>query len=529
MLTLISKTDVVYPPIAQAAHVQGTVVLHAIISKSGAVEDIQVISGAPMLTSSAIDAVRHWTYKPFAPNGEPQQVDTTIALDFQYGEDGSSSVSLSDLNPIRVSGGITAGMLISKVDPVYPPEAKAARVQGAVVLKAIISKEGTIKQVEVVSGPPELTRAAIDAVHQWTYKPYLMNGEPVEVQTTITVNFSLGGSAEIPRTPSIRLDASTAKPQLWIEGVLQTTGKSSSQPDMSCTYYDGGGKGHEATCEVDGANATQYSCRANDDSKLVQAQSSCEWKVKRLEEWQRNNQKQSASAQAVAPTIREIDYSGLNQFDNEGSPLKKIGGSVSAPLVIYQVDPEMTQEARDLKFRGFVLVNLIVNAKGVPENVHILRGVGLGLDERAVEAVRQYRFRPAMENGQPVSVELNIQVNYNMVDSPQAQGPNPRPGTLSAVAPPKMRDGATAPVILRQVEPEYSEAARKAKAGGLVLVNLTVDKKGRPQHVHVVHGVGNGLDEKAIDAVRQYRFKPAMKNDKPVQEALNIEVNFQIF
>ena len=95
--------------------------------------------------------------------------------------------------PVRVSSGTIAGMAISKPDPVYPPIAKAAHVQGAVILHAIISKQGTIEQLTIVSGPPMLANAARDAVQRWRYKPYLLNGEPVEVETSITVNFTFGG------------------------------------------------------------------------------------------------------------------------------------------------------------------------------------------------------------------------------------------------------------------------------------------------------------------------------------------------
>ena len=80
-------------------------------------------------------------------------------------------------------------MAISRPDPVYPAIARAAHVQGAVILHAIISKQGTIEDLQVVSGPPMLTRAAVDAVMRWRYKPYLLNGDPVEVETSITVNF----------------------------------------------------------------------------------------------------------------------------------------------------------------------------------------------------------------------------------------------------------------------------------------------------------------------------------------------------
>lgn len=94
---------------------------------------------------------------------------------------------------VRVSGGVTAGNLVYGPKPPYPPIAKTARVQGAVVLHAIISKNGGIENLQVVSGHPMLTAAAMEAVRQWKYKPYYLNGEPVEVDTTITVNFTLGG------------------------------------------------------------------------------------------------------------------------------------------------------------------------------------------------------------------------------------------------------------------------------------------------------------------------------------------------
>jgi TonB family protein len=95
--------------------------------------------------------------------------------------------------PVRISSGTAVGNLMENPNPVYPPMAKAAHVQGAVVLQAIISKTGTVERLNVVSGPPMLTAAAIDAVKQWKYRPYLLNGEPTEVDTTITVNFTFGG------------------------------------------------------------------------------------------------------------------------------------------------------------------------------------------------------------------------------------------------------------------------------------------------------------------------------------------------
>ncbi|HEX4581961.1 MAG TPA: energy transducer TonB, partial [Acidobacteriaceae bacterium] len=77
--------------------------------------------------------------------------------------------------------------------PAYPPIARAARISGTVVLQATISKTGTIENLRVISGPPMLTQSALEAVKTWRYKPYQLNGEPVEVETTVNVVFNLGG------------------------------------------------------------------------------------------------------------------------------------------------------------------------------------------------------------------------------------------------------------------------------------------------------------------------------------------------
>jgi len=91
----------------------------------------------------------------------------------------------------HVSAGVMAANLLTHVNPVYPEIAKAAGVSGSVVLHAVIGKSGEMESLQVISGPEMLSGAALDAVRQWTYRPYLLNGEPTEVDTTITVNFSI--------------------------------------------------------------------------------------------------------------------------------------------------------------------------------------------------------------------------------------------------------------------------------------------------------------------------------------------------
>jgi protein TonB len=95
------------------------------------------------------------------------------------------------LQTLNISQGVSQGLVVKKVQPVYPKNALAMHVEGAVELVATITTSGNIAAVKIVKGEPLLTKAASDAVKQWKYKPYLLNGEPVEIQTQITVNFKL--------------------------------------------------------------------------------------------------------------------------------------------------------------------------------------------------------------------------------------------------------------------------------------------------------------------------------------------------
>jgi protein TonB len=93
--------------------------------------------------------------------------------------------------PIVISTGVADGMVLQRIIPRYPPIAQASHTHGTVVLQAVISKNGTIENLRVVSGSPMLQQAALDAVSQWRYRPYLLNGQPVDVETTINVVFNL--------------------------------------------------------------------------------------------------------------------------------------------------------------------------------------------------------------------------------------------------------------------------------------------------------------------------------------------------
>ena len=106
--------------------------------------------------------------------------------------------------------------------------------------------------------------------------------------------------------------------------------------------------------------------------------------------------------------------SGPGSGGGYGGGLMSVGGGVSAPTVVHSVDPEFTEEARQASFQGGCAIQLIVDAQGNPQNVHVVRHLGMGLDDKAVAAVRQYRFRPAMYQGHPVAVQIVIDVDFHL-------------------------------------------------------------------------------------------------------------------
>jgi TonB family protein len=208
VLEVVKRVKATYPVEAEKEKLQGEVVLKIVVSETGDVESTEVVSGHPVLANAAISAVKKWKFQPFIRDGKPRKVSTKLPFDFAFSDkvmvDDTSTATNENRdknsaltgvsNPakrIRVSSGVTQGLLLRRVDPVYPDDARRARIQGTVILGAIIGRDGAIKDLHVVSGDPLLSRPALDAVQLWRYRPYLLMGDPVEVETTIEVHFTL--------------------------------------------------------------------------------------------------------------------------------------------------------------------------------------------------------------------------------------------------------------------------------------------------------------------------------------------------
>jgi TonB family protein len=217
----------------------------------------------------------------------------------------------------------------------------------------------------------------------------------------------------------------------------------------------------------------------------------------------------SAPAPPAEPNIRSIDYKGLNS------------------VTIQEVGERFNQDGIGLSPETPYDVARVARAAAVLKQLLAERG-----HPNAIVTVATQAIPPGA-----------IAIQFNVKEGPKGAASKPRETPVAESAPPaqsapqeyggvpvrKIGGGVTTPELIYHVEPEFSAEARKAKFEGIVLVNLIVDAKGKPQDVHVVRGAGMGLDEKALKAVKQYKFKPAMEGGKPVPVGLNVEINFKIF
>jgi protein TonB len=215
----------VYPPDALAADVKGVVIIEAVIGEDGKVRDTRVLRSIPMLDPAATEAVKQWEFTPTLLNNSAVPVVMTVTVNFTTdgvaggvaggvtggvpgGVVGGVSGAFdappppppppppgekSSLDPtaLKVGGGIKPPARVVNVNPVYPPDARDARVQGVVILEVLIGVEGKVEQAKVLRSIPLLDQAALDAVRQWEFTPTLLNGEPKKVIMTVTVNFTL--------------------------------------------------------------------------------------------------------------------------------------------------------------------------------------------------------------------------------------------------------------------------------------------------------------------------------------------------
>jgi TonB family protein len=388
-----------------------------------------------------------------------------------------AGVAAAPDGPVRIPSGVVEGMILSKTNPVYPEVAKAAHVQGAVILHAIISKDGTVERLNVISGNGMLVNAARDAVSQWKFKPYLLNGQPTEVETSITVNFSLpvSGTAQGPGRDD---DAALTQAEQEYRDLLALQPNGPNIRSIDCKGLN------SVTIQevVERFNRDAVGLKVETPFDVARVSRAADELKQLLSERGHPNAKVIIQTKTIPPGAIGILFI-----------------VIEGPKGVAQVQSPVANDADTGHVQGAVILHALISKTGTVDDLDVIGGAGM-LRSSAQDAVMQKaqaRAEQDYKDGRIVPIQIGGDV--------------------------------TPPVPIWHPSPEYTAEAKKAKFMGVVTVGIIVDKNGIPQNVHVTKGVGMGLDEKAVEAVKRYRFKSATENGKPVAVYENVEVNFEIF
>jgi TonB family protein len=194
--------------------------------------------------------------------------------------------------------------------------------------------------------------------------------------------------------------------------------------------------------------------------------------------------------------------------------------AVIPPRVVESKPPIYTDEATLARIEGTVTLEAAVDVRGAIKILRVVKALGYGLDERAIGAALDWKFEPGTRNGVPVETIMQLDVDFKL--------PPPKIDSKDGSEVLKVGRGVSPPTVISRVEPAYSDEARDAKYQGTVVVRATVHKDGTLTVDKVVRELGLGLDQKAIEALEMWKFKPATRNGEPVAVELNIEVNFNL-
>lgn len=196
-----------YPKDAIKNHIQGDITIDVVIDPEGNVTNATWVNDgtSTLLSEPALEAVRKWKYQTTLLNGNPVSVSSWVVIRFQLADKPTVQILTRDESTaptkkaqklegpfkIRLSSGAADSHKIAGVDPAYPLEAKRQHIQGDVVLRALIDEKGNILSLQVESGDPLLAEAALAAVKTWKYKPWILNGEPIQADFPVVIKFRM--------------------------------------------------------------------------------------------------------------------------------------------------------------------------------------------------------------------------------------------------------------------------------------------------------------------------------------------------
>jgi TonB family protein len=216
----------------------------------------------------------------------------------------------------------------------------------------------------------------------------------------------------------------------------------------------------------------------------------------------------------------------------------QIGSGVTSPEIVRPVPAAYPPDTVGTDVPHAVIVSAVIGVDGAAKNIRVTNLRSSVYDDYAIAAVKQSQFQPGTLNGNPVPVWVSVRVRFfhlrpaipmlRAAPGVGGFGPFGQDASASQDDPLKLRPGDTPPKAIHTPEAEFSDEARRGKFEGVVIVSLVVTEEGLPADLRLVRSAGHGLDEKALEAVSQYRFQPAMRNGQPVAVRISVEISFRL-
>jgi len=383
--------------------------------------------------------------------------------------------------PYRVGNGVSAPIPINKPAPEYSEEARLAAVDGQVVVSLVVDAEGNPTDLKVTKPIGfGLDEKALEAVRSWKFTPGIKEGVAVPVRTQVELNFSTGDQRATlhVRRFGCKLPEGARRPS-----VLKSEHPPAPPP----------GEGASATLTFD------VSEQGVPENLHIEDLSDPKWEpdvLAALREWR--FQPTTVTGNPVAVPCR-LNFAVGKMPSN----VFRIGNGVSAPVPIFKPEPDYSEEARHARYKGTVVLKIVVDQNGFPRDFKVIRSLGLGLDEKAIEAVERWRFKAGMKEGQAVAVQATVEVNFRLLNKSPAWGLK----SLSFMTP----NGASRPRITKTKFPGTPEIANAS-----VNVSMDIDGQGKPTNIHAEDASDEQSQKKILAAVREWRFEPAMQDGKPI-------------
>lgn len=385
----LHKTPSKYPRLARQARVQGTVVLHATIGKDGKVTNLTVVSGDPLLSKAAMDAVRQWQYQPTLLDGKPIEVETTVSITFTLDEKATQTQASSSQQP----------------SPSQPQFAPSSQTQSTTTQASQgQSQPQTLTQsLSTLVFPTEFIDAADQA------KEKLLG---LKIRSVLVSDFQLSGDDAqrcefedwVADGVAHRLASGTDGLTVFLERNVKTV-RTKAGPVPDTSHVDGVIEGVLSPDPAGLRLTLTVFRRADWVAGAANAGITIE-KVMSLDDafvsWVPMKWRKEPAIETPAPAPNQPVPAGTN--------------GVGAPACLHCPNPSYSEEARSRRCEGTISLQLTVTADGNSSNVKILRRLGYGLDEAAVAAVSSWKFRPALDqDGHPASSTVTVEVAFRLI------------------------------------------------------------------------------------------------------------------